>query len=145
MFDLDLYFQGQIVFWKIKFSIFFSNNAFKPCYVDAANLMEISNWGKVNMVEEKMLVLLQGSTLGRKLAEWSGARPIRFFSDLAIIISKRSHCTVFKTNPLKTKSGYFEKWGSRMGSKTPNYWNFLFLINFLFLYWTFVRAIFLIK
>jgi len=54
LFDLDLYFQGQIVFWKNKFSILFSIIAFEPCHMDVANVIEISHRTKKQTVEKKV-------------------------------------------------------------------------------------------
>ena len=60
MFDLDLYFQGQIVLKKIEVSIFFSINVFEPCYIDVANVMLISNWDKEHTIEKKISPAFKG-------------------------------------------------------------------------------------
>jgi len=46
--------------------MFFAINVFEPCYVDAANVMEISNWDKVHTLEEKIVDPLEGSPIKPK-------------------------------------------------------------------------------
>ena len=133
MFDLDLYFQGQIVFRKIKFSIFFSFIPFGQCHMDVANVIEISHRGQEHTVKKIFSPPLKGLTLGDGKCKKRSNRMIQRTADLFVVKFGQHDLQDVPLHGFEQNSRFFFKWRSRGVKKNPMFDNFLFLQNILFL------------